>query len=290
MGNNYQKRTPEQSRAYTDKYRSKKGVELIACGVCGRQFEFLGRHIKSIHGMNASEYRELCPGQLMMSDRMRVSRGKGSLVTAKRTNYDGIIPDNTLFEFLTGTMLGDGSIEQMKLNARYAEGGNNELYIHWKYELLSQYFPCSFTGKLSSPHTKSGKQYQGWWLKTTSHPFLTEWKNLWYQPKKIVPHDLIERYLTEFSLAVWFCDDGHMRQGEACIYTMAFSDDDVQWLSYLLRDRFSLNCHFVRNQKKQPYLTLYGDSARSIASLLRTYNIPGMAYKSEACYVIKKGL
>ena len=176
--------------------------------------------------------------------------------------------------------MGDGCLERRssKRNARYAEGGSNQKYLEWKYKFISQYFSCSFNERISSPHTKTGKRYQGWWLRTKVHPVLTELHSQWYSEAKAIPEKLIKKYLTKFALAVWFCDDG-CSSGSANFYTMAFSDNEVEFLAALLESRFDLCGSILKNQKNQPFIRLSADSKRKLSKIISKFSIPGMEYK-----------
>ncbi|WP_448272081.1 hypothetical protein [Nostoc sp. DSM 114160] len=261
-------------------------LEMIPCSVCGEHFEIIQHTHLRKHGLTLAQYKQEYPFAPLMTDKMKKLRGRGSIVQSRYLNYAGKQADNYLFEFLTGTLLGDGSIEKQphKINARYAEGGNNELYLKWKHDLLEQYFPCSWKEKMSSPHTKTGKRYYGWWMRTTVHPLLTEWHGQWYtENRKIVPQSLIDKYLTEFALAVWFCDDGHSspRFPRSYLYTMAFLPEEVRFLSELLHSRFGLFNSILNNKNKQPFLILSGNASHKIREIIRSFSIPGMDYKSQ---------
>ena len=165
-----------------------------------------------------------------------------------------------------------------KRNARYAEGGGNQKYLEWKYKFISPYFSCSFNERISSPHTKTGKRYQGWWLRTTVHPVLTELHFQWYSKVKIIPGRLITKYLTEFALTVWFCDDG-CSSGSANLYTMSFSDSEVKFLSSLLESRFDLRGSILKNKNNQSFIRFDADSKRKLSKVVAKFSIPGMEYK-----------
>ncbi|MCD8486162.1 MAG: hypothetical protein LRZ84_05295, partial [Desertifilum sp.] len=107
-------------------------------------------------------YKQLYPDSPTLNSRMKKIRGKGALNQSHYLTYDGKEVDKKLYEFLIGSLLGDGHLEKnpQKCNARYAEGGSNQQYLEWKYQFLSQYFSCRFNERLSAPHTKTGKRYQ----------------------------------------------------------------------------------------------------------------------------------
>jgi LAGLIDADG DNA endonuclease family len=258
------------------------GKEMISCAVCGDRFTIIQHtHLKR-HGLTIAQYRKLYPSAPLMTDEVRATRGMGSLIQSRYLTYSGKEPDSNLFEFLTGALLGDGCLEKHtgKLNARYAEGGNNEFYIKWKHDFLSQYFQCSFKERISAPHSKSGKCYRGWWIRTTVHPLLTQWHTEWYKEHKIVPQSIVKQYLTEFALAVWFCDDGCSTNG-ANLYTMAFSQEEVIFLSDLLLSKFDLANSILKNKQGQFLIRFRAAASRQLKEMIAVFSIPGMAYKTK---------
>lgn len=260
------------------------GVEMLRCAICGEPQQAIGRHV-SIHGMSLADYRTQYPGAPLSTPSVGVLRGKGgeSQGQSRRDAYQGQLPDPYLAEFLTGVLLGDGHLECRKKNARYAEGGSNELYLRWKHSVLQRYFPTTFDQRLSAPHVRSGKRYQGWWIKTSAHPLLTEAHAAWYSGGiKGVPANIVEQHLTEFALAVWFCDDGCSLKDRstANLYTMAFQLSDVEFLQELLFRRFSLSTNILFNKKRQPYLSFGRASRIALQAILQRVALPGMDYKA----------
>jgi hypothetical protein len=268
------------SAEYHAKQRQKKwengiGADTIICAICGRRMNFIApAHLRK-HGMTLSDYQERYSNHPIMSPSTRKARGLSALRSAKRQTYNGHEPDIQLYEFLTGALLGDGSIEHAKLNARYVEGGSNEAYLRWKYAFLSRYFPCTFKERLSAPHTKTQKQYRGWWLRTSSHPLLTEWHRQWYRPHKIVPFELVEQYLTPFALAIWFCDDGSANKHSGKISTQAFTRTEVSELIAILQSRFGL----MAKCGPRGEINFNAVNIRQLQNIVRSYLIPGMEYK-----------
>lgn len=261
-----------------------QGVDLVTCAVCNQQFEIIHHNHLKTHGLTVKEYKKFYPDLPTLNSRMKQTRGQGALTQSYYLNYVGKNPDRELYEFLTGSLLGDGSLEKRsgKLNARYAEGGSNQKYLEWKYKFLSQYFSCSFNERISSPHTKTGNRYQGWWLKTKVHPVLTEIHSQWYEYKKVLSQSCIFQYLTEFALIIWFCDDG-CSTGGIRFYTLAFSDNEVEFLAALLKSRFGLNGSILRNKKNQPLIKLNAESKRKFRKIASKFSIPGMEYKINFC-------
>ncbi|MFM1843232.1 MAG: hypothetical protein RLZZ490_1974 [Cyanobacteriota bacterium] len=261
----------------------KNNEELIPCAICGELFEIIQTsHLKK-HGMKIYEYREKFPDLPLMTNKMKGKRGKGSLAQSQYLTYKGKDIDDELHHFLAGTMLGDGSIERQKnkLNARYAEGGSNQKYMDWKYQFLKQYFHCTFNERISSPHVKSGKRYKGWWLRTAVHPELTYLHSIWYQDRKILPIPYLEEKFNEFSLALWFYDDGHYSRANnnIMLYTFSFSIEEVEWLSILLDEKYGILNNVLENGKKQSFIRLRSESVGRFIEIINDFKVPGMEYK-----------
>lgn len=287
----------DASRAHENRQRAAllaAGVEMFRCAICGEPQQTIGRHL-AVHDLSSAEYKARYPDAPLATAAVRAFRSKGSSsqAQARRDAYQGRLPDQYLAEFLTGALLGDGSLECRKKNARYAEGGKNEMYLRWKHSVLQRYFPATFKERLSAPHVRSGKCYRGWWVRTVSHPLLTEAYKDWYSGGvKGVPAGVVEQHLTEFALAVWFCDDGNASKdrGQANLYTMGFQLGDVKFLQELLLLRFGLASNILFNKKRQPFLQ-FGHAARiGLQEILRRNPLPGMDYKaisSQAAVVVE---
>ncbi len=257
-----------------------EGIDMVTCAVCNKQFEMIHHSHLKTHGLTVKEYKKLYPDLPTINSRMKQTRGQGALTQSDYLTYPGKAPDRELYEFLTGCLLGDGHLEKHsnKRNARYVEGGSNQKYLEWKYQFLSRYFPCSFNERLSSPHTKTGKQYQGWWLKTKVHPILTECHLEWYFPRKVIPKNFISQYFSEFALIIWFCDDG-CSNPSIRFYPMAFSNDEVIFMVDLIKSRFGLDSNILRNKNHQPFINLNANSKIKFRKITSQFSIPGMEYK-----------
>jgi hypothetical protein len=251
--------------------------------VCGVKFESIASHLRR-HQMKAKDYHARFPGAAIMSPRVRNGAQRGCSVRALHLAYDGLAPDARLLSFMTGALLGDGSLERSKMSARWAEAGNNSKYMAWKHAMLQQYFPCTFKKRTSAPHVKSGKRYTAWWLRTAVHPLLTEWHSRWYSDVKIVPRDMIKDHLDELALAVWFCDDGHRDLCGSLIYTLSFAVDDVEFLRSVILDRFGIKTtlRMLKTKRRvlKPAIYVLAESRPILDAIVAKFAIPGMSYKS----------
>jgi hypothetical protein len=158
----------------------KNGKEMIACAVCGKRFTIIQHtHLKR-HGLTVAQYRELYPSAGLMTEEVRKTRAIGSLIQSRYLNYPGKQPDSNLYEFLTGSLLGDGS---------------------------------STNG--------------------------------------------------------------------ATLYTMAFSEEEVIFLSELLVFKFDLANNILKNKQNQFFINFRAAASRQLKEIIASFRIPGMAYKAK---------
>lgn len=273
-------------RAWRTKYLRARTQRIISanpeafpCAMCGALLLSVSpTHLKR-HGIaTLSEYVAKYPQAKTATQQTRRKRGKSSRNRSNYLTYVGKEPDEKLAEFLIGTLLGDGNIARTDINchARYAEGGNNREYMLWKYEFLKQYFHTTFQEKLSSPHTKTGKRYIGWWIRTSVHPYLSQLFMLWYpHGKKIVPIYEVIKHITPFSLSIWYCDDGNKR---GYLYTLGFTNNEVGALRVILMNKLKLETRVVMIHNK-PALFITAANRQRFGSLMTA--LPGMGYKFE---------
>ena len=273
----------DRKRRRRERYRkADEGLEMVACKVCGDRFQIIQHSHLRRHGLTMQEYRQKFPDAELMTASMKKARSQGRTSRSKYLSYPGKDPNTKLFEFLTGSLLGDGSLERQsqKRNARYAEGGSNQDYLRYKYELLQEYFPCTWKERLSKRDKRTNKRYRGWWLRSCVHPVLTEWHKSWYHDRiKIVPEELVAQYLTPFALAIWFCDDGHNRGSSSYLYTMGFSKMETEFLSGLLIEKIGLKSKVLFNSSKLPMLRFNCASTQQLTELIKPFALPGMDYK-----------
>lgn len=267
--------------------RELAGKTELGCPICDvRMNEITPKHLAT-HGITLEEFRAAHPGATLTSGSTRAGRGKSAVLRASYSNAPEVNYDEDFHSFMTGTLLGDGSIERQKgksgalKTARYAEGGSNDEYMMWKHNFLSKYFGCSFKRRTSKPHVRSGKCYTAWWLRTKAYPVLTELHSLWYpEGQKVVPFDYVMRFLNPLALSIWICDDGHRDQSGLQLYTMAFGAAENRFLAGLIAGRFNVQVNIRSDWKGKPTLYVRSAGVHRIDEIMRRFDIPGMAYKA----------
>lgn len=263
-----------------------QGIDLVTCQICKEEFEMIHHsHLKK-HGLTVADYKRMFPDASILNSRIKEIKAKTARERSTYLSYQGKKADSKLYEFFTATLLGDGSLEKSKgkKNARYAEGGANEKYMQWKYDFLKDYFSCTFKERLSALHVKTGKSYHAWWLRTRVHPLLTQLHSQWYLPEKHICREMVDKYLTEFALSIWFYDDGCASTG-TFLYLHDFPEDDVNFISNVLLSRFNLKNSVLKNLQDQCFIRISNYSRSRLLEILSKYPLSGMNYKRD--YLLK---
>lgn len=93
-----------------------------------------------------------------------------------------------------------------------------------------------------------------------------------------MPFDLLEEYLTPFSLAVWIMDDGAADGYQLRLNTQSFSLEECTALAGLLLEKFALE--FALNlDKGRPRLRCRAVSMPRLRELVTPHLRPEMRYK-----------
>ena len=152
-------------------------------------------------------------------------------------------------QILTGSLLGDGSLEHLGINAKF---GLTQSAHHLEYLTYIHQELKPFCGQIKEQNTKNlknvDKLYKTYYFYTTCHSEFTKYRNLFY-PKdiKIVPEN-IEDLLTELSLGIWYCEDGaHTHTGRGSIlHTNCFIESEVEHLITVLYRKFNIKTHLLK--------------------------------------------
>ena len=198
------------------------------------------------------------------------------------TKYDNFreVPfTNIQKEFIIGTLLGDSHLsresEKGMCHLLLGHGIEQKEFFLWKIDIMKPFFRTFRTGI-----DKRGYKYiQG---SSIVHLDFEEFSAFYIEKKKTVPFDLIKKYLTPLSLAVWIMDDGNLNEGvNMRIATMSFSFEEHIILQELLKI-FELETKIMPfNYKGKHYhqLCLNKENTIKLSNIIRPYVIPTMQYK-----------
>lgn len=97
---------------------------------------------------------------------------------------------------------------------------------------------------------------------------------------KVIPKSL-DNYLTPLALAIWIIDDG-CKLGKGLKFTTnCFSYKDVQYLLYLLHNKYNIKSTILKGNKENTQFVIYvwKESIPILTKIVSPYIIPSIKYK-----------
>jgi hypothetical protein len=200
---------------------------------------------------------------------------------------------NTVWEVITGELLGDGHISCDPINKPLINGRLEFTFaatiLHYvnylKFNVLASI--CTTSNPTPWPKTDKGQQPSQYWFSTKRLPALTTIHSLWYKEIegkyiKVLP-DNIESLLTPIGLAHWIMGDGYFTNGSTKICTDNFTKEEVLILMDILVKKFAIKATI--NKRTNPDGTIKWRinisklSMDKLISIVQSYVIPEMLYK-----------
>lgn len=189
-------------------------------------------------------------------------------------------------EFLIGCLMGDGSVVLRQHKSSYSvffkvsHCKAQKEYLLWKESILTD-MVGSFSTKLKD---KRGNSIM-YSFSTLTHEEFKFFRNLFHDGigKKIIKPEL-ENYLTPFSVAVWYMDDGGKSNTNSRFATHGFSNAECQMLADMLKNKFNIVasvCIENKKDKGKKYTYLHIDQENTIIlhNLIKNYIVDCMKYK-----------
>ncbi|UOQ85175.1 endonuclease [Gracilibacillus salinarum] len=186
--------------------------------------------------------------------------------------------DITLYHYICGKLLGDGSItiqKGRKPRFQFTHAAKDYDWSFYCYDKLANNIPLNKPTykRTVDPRVKKGFT-EAYVVQSKTDPIITQLESIWYQQrKKVLPINFIEDFLDVRALAWWYQDDGHLKidnhiPRKIILSTDSFSKQENQLLILLLKRKFSL--HFSLD--KQNRIILY-DAAQIVyfSRLIKPY-------------------
>ena len=164
-----------------------------------------------------------------------------------------IIPTQEQLEILTGTLLGDSSLQYYP-NHRWKSpkfkcdhGDLQKEYANLLYNKLQSL--GSSIKKYNRIDKRTNKKYITYCVSTSSNPyFLNMYNQLYSTGKKEICLDFLKNFTIK-SLAYLYMDDGYADQNTAYICTDSFSDKSKRILVEYIKSKFDLHFSIVNHGK-----------------------------------------
>src|SRR5690606_12660961 len=153
-----------------------------------------------------------------------------------------------VLSILFGSMLGDCSAEKHGKGVRFCfqQEHSNNAYLLWFHNYLASLGYCSPTiPKLATRLSNKGKIRQLSRFKTFTYTSFNWIYDVFYvNGLKIVPR-IISEYLSPLALAVWIMDDGSIVSSGLKIATNSFTNEDVQLLCNVLKEKYGIKATVI---------------------------------------------
>lgn len=195
-------------------------------------------------------------------------------------------------EVLTGTLLGDASLSWY----RKKSGAAVNLIQSVKQEDWFFLKIKAFENLVWNSIRKHTNSFDSTCLASSSlrTPALSSWANQWYvkdnrkgkRKRKVVPRDLVSKHFTPLMLAAWYMDDGNLQtraewgRPAVRLYTLAFSEEDVEWLASKLTEcGYEAKAYCNSGKESQYYIYITPDGSEKFFADIAPYIPDAMRYK-----------
>ncbi|PVU98265.1 hypothetical protein BB561_000039, partial [Smittium simulii] len=188
-------------------------------------------------------------------------------------------------EILIGLMLGDLNLQKTSKNyrIRFEQGLKHKDYIYHLYSIFKEYI-INEPYKIVRKNKITNNLTTTFRLQSISHwefKFLAE---LFLNPKKIVPKNLIRDHLTPRGFTYWFMDDGgkldySKNQGKGIVLnTQSFTEEEVLQMTIELNNKFNFKTWVGKNKSKY-VIKISGSNFDQILKMMDPYILSSMRYK-----------
>jgi hypothetical protein len=222
--------------------------------------------------------------------RMRSLYNINSVEDYERHPYQSLTDEEK--HIILGSILGDGHIRRRGSNKNYpqlmfAQSVKHEEYFYWFKDRMKNWIydiekPIKIRTNNNSQYKSPALSLN---LSTICHPVFSEFHDGFYKEGvKIVNFDLIEKYFSDITLAIWHMDDGGItgNQKRIRLCTNGFTLQEVDGLSNFLFKKYGFKT-WVTNAKTKNKMTheLHFDKESGIrmSEIIKDIVVPSMRYK-----------
>lgn len=220
---------------------------------------------------------------------------KKALVGKKGSNYKKprrVNPIKALVQLtqlqidvLIGTMLGDATMERVKLNHNPRVRFDQTFPGHAAYLTVLYMIFYPLVGKhptiqIRKPDARTKLIYTTLRFSTLAFPCFSYYYDLFYiNGKKVVPYNIAD-LLTSRALAYWIMDDGGKNSnGEMILHTRSYTLNDVQLLQSALMINFGLRTRLSEKTPGQWVIIIPVKQVEPLKNIVSMYMCRSMLYK-----------
>lgn len=188
-------------------------------------------------------------------------------------------------DVLIGTMLGDATMERVKINHNPRVRFDQTFPGHAAYLTVLYMVFYPLVGKhpvlqIRKPDTRTGLRYKTLRFSTLSFPCFIYYYDLFYvNGTKVVPYNIVD-LLTPRALAYWIMDDGGKNgNGEMVLHTRAYTLNDVKLLQFALMTKFGLQTRLNEKTPGQWVIIIPIKQVQPLKKIVASHMCRSMLYK-----------
>ncbi len=188
-----------------------------------------------------------------------------------------------------GSLMGDAKRNDKRYGTSVGFGHSDkqEDYLKWKYKELENLCNETSLKKYSSIDKRSGNDIISWRFYTKANTEIENIISQFYKEDKQITKEILDN-LCDFSIAVWYMDDGtvnffdgRIKSGMRCspeikLCTDSFSEESCNLIIEWFKEKWNINSHY---RKSRGRVIIDSTSAQDFLSLVRPHVIPSMLYK-----------
>ena len=196
-------------------------------------------------------------------------------------------------EIILGLILGDGHIRRRGKNKAYpslmlAQSAQHSEYLFWLKEQLKDwvYNPNKEIKIKKRINNITHNLFYTLSFDTICHPVFNEFYYAFYKNgKKVIDFNLLEKYFSDVTLAIWLMDDGGLtgKQKRTRLCTNSFTEEEVNKLRDFLFKKYNFKTWIVKSKTKKLVETgeIHFDkrSTLELTRIVKDIVVPSMRYK-----------
>lgn len=206
------------------------------------------------------------------------------------------ISNKAVNQLILGSLLGDTSLNMTSKNPRLhvCHSKDQEEYVWWKYNILSQSFDITKPRDVMSGIDKKYPQVR---FQSPNSQRLNYYKKLFYpNGKKAITRNLLNM-LEPLALAIWYMDDGNLiihkytkmdgtkgvKSRELAINTQCFSYEEHEIIKRYFEVKWDIKVKIYKN-KGSFRIVMNATNAKKFVEIIEPFIIPSMNYKIDLQY------
>lgn len=197
--------------------------------------------------------------------------------------------------FLTGLILGDGSIDKGTTKRAFSIKSINKDFIDMIEDQIKSCSGFKTIIRYTPSHYSSGCNHQGnWELIIPAHPYFNKMYHHFYDDyrKRKLSNQAL-KWLTPAGLANWYMSDGYVclvgktkgviKNRRVDICTDRYSLEDIHKIQKMLLDNYNIHTSVVKRENSYR-IRILCKSYNTFFGLIADYIVPSMMYKLNLAY------